>query len=194
MTFAATVPCEWCGKKLRLEVDTDGMGGTVECVESCQCEDARWRRGECVDCGRAVPNGDTWPHAKRCPRDLKKWTVERHRRNERRRYRRHHERVLARKRDCQRRLREKRPAWHEERKRQMREAYRLKQRILRQPLRRIPMELRGIRNRLAYRLRKDEGMTYGEVAHLLNLSAGYAYVVVRRERKRRECPQQQEAA
>lgn len=67
-----TTPCEHCRKRLPVRVSTDGMGQTIDVPDPCQCEDARWRRGECVECGSPVQwkNRKRLPR-KRCPRHLR---------------------------------------------------------------------------------------------------------------------------
>ena len=80
-------PCEYCRKGRRVHIETDGMGGTIDRVEPCDCEDARWRRSECVECGVHVPRKN--PNRlgrKRCPKHYREHERERSRRNEAKRY------------------------------------------------------------------------------------------------------------
>ena len=75
--------CPHCTAKLRVQVDTDGHGGLVEDVTPCQCEGARWRRGECADCGRGGLRNGRRLGKKRCPPCKLEHDRARRRRNER---------------------------------------------------------------------------------------------------------------
>lgn len=83
-----TTPCPHCPARLPVTFDTDGAGHVVESVERCDCEGARWRRGECVELGCTVSGLRRGQRLgkKRCPKHWREHERRRKRRYERERY------------------------------------------------------------------------------------------------------------
>lgn len=196
MGFAETVPCEHCGKGLRVSCDTDGSGRLVESVADCTCPDARWRRGACIDCGVPVHRrSDIWPRwAKRCPTHDKRNERKRARESYRRRYAERAEQERRRCRAYRRRRVRANPRAYEMRLQVKRARYREELRIRGKRLKQVPREVRRLRDRLVYRLRVTEGWKYTEIGEVFGLTWQYVWHLVRDERERRESQQQTRAA
>ena len=193
-----SLPCQHCGRALWIRIETDGQGGTLETGRAlCPCPDARWRRGQCVDCGRVVSNPVPRPFThgmKRCPEHAERADLRQRRERSRRYKNRNRKERRAYDRAYQRRRR-RNPVVKARALRERRRSYAESRRIRGKPYRRaLPPHIRQLRDRLAYRLSDDEGWSHPEIAEVLGLNTKYTWVVVKRQRVFRQKQAERRAA
>ena len=158
----------------------------MESTELCGCKDARWRRGECVDCGRPTgPRKGPALGKQRCPEH----ELRRRRKLARDCARRHYPaRAEKERKRCReyRRRRMAHPRFRLRMKAVKRERYLEELRVRGKQPKRLPDTAREMRDRIIYRLRETEGWQLKEIGDAFGLNWTWVWQIVRRESERRQ--------